>query len=53
MNRFVGFLSLVAFLSVSMIAPVSFAAEEKKQEKKGGKAVIFAEEKKEEKKGGK
>lgn len=53
MHRFMGVLSLVAFLSLSIIAPVSFAAEEKKEEKKGGKAVIFAEEKKEEKKGGK
>jgi lipopolysaccharide export LptBFGC system permease protein LptF len=53
MNRLSGLMALAAFLAFSMMSPLSFAAEEKKEEKKGGNVVVFGEEKKEEKKGGK
>jgi hypothetical protein len=52
MNRVTGLMALVAFLALSMTPSLSFAGEEKKEEKKGGNVVVFGEEKKEEKKGG-
>ncbi len=52
-----GLLTLVAFLSFSVMAPLAFAGEEKKEEKKGkgGQVVLYGDEKKDEKqdKGGK
>ena len=36
MKRLSGLLALTAFLAVSMTAPLSFASDDKKEEKKGG-----------------
>jgi hypothetical protein len=53
MNRSSGFLALAAFLSFSLIAPLSFAGEEeKKEEKKGGHVVVLSDDKQDEKKEG-
>lgn len=35
MNRLSGFLAVAAFLSFSLIAPLSFAGEEEKKKKRG------------------
>jgi hypothetical protein len=52
-----GFMAIVAFLAFSVMSPLAFAGEEKKEEKKdkGGQVVLYGDEKKDEKqdKGGK
>lgn len=47
-----GLMALVVFLAFSVVSPLAFAGEEKKEEKKdkGSKVVIFSEDKKDEKK---
>jgi hypothetical protein len=52
MNRLTGLMALAAFLAVSMMSPLSFAGDEKKEEKKGGHVVVFGDEKKDDKKEG-
>ena len=52
MKRLSGLLALTAFLAVSMIAPLSFAGDDKKEEKKEGHVVVYSDDKKEEKKDG-
>lgn len=51
MTRFNGFLALVALLGFSTMATLSFAGDDKKEEKteKGGHVVVFSDDKKEEK----
>jgi len=47
MKRLSGLMALAAFLTLSMMSPLSFAGEEKKEEKKeGSHVVVFGEEKK-------
>jgi hypothetical protein len=52
MNRLSGLIALFAFLAFSMMSPLSFAGDEKKEEKKGGNVVVFGDDKKDEKKEG-
>ena len=53
MKRLSVLMALAAFVAVSMMSPLSFAGDEKKEEKKeGGHVVVFGDEKKEEKKEG-
>jgi len=51
MKQLSGLMALAAFLAFSMMSPLSFAGEEKKEEK-GGHVVVFGDEKKDEEKGG-
>lgn len=52
MKRLSGLMALAAFLAFSMMSPLSFAGDEKKEEKKGGHVVVYSDDKKEEKKDG-
>jgi len=54
MKQLIGLMALVAFLGVGALSTPVLAGEDKKEEKKGGKVVVFGEEekKKEDKKGG-
>ena len=46
MKQFSGLMALVAFLSFSAMSTLSFAGEEKKEEKKDGHVVVFSDDKK-------
>lgn len=50
MKQFSGLMALVAFLSFGAMSTLSFAGEEKKEEKKDGHVVVFSDDKKDEKK---
>jgi len=52
MKRLSVLMALAAFVAVSMMSPLSFAGEEKKEEKKGDHVVVFGDEKKDEEKKG-
>lgn len=50
MKRLSGLMAFAALLSFGTMSTLSFAGEEKQEEKKGGNVVVFSDDKKEEQK---